>query len=64
MAGHDPTASHDPDILVLGELNAFAAEDPVAVEAAVYVNPMPAEAYTIVGAGRAGAVDHVLVTRA
>ncbi len=61
----DPTASHDPDILVLGELNAFAAEDPVAaLEAAVYVNPMPAEAYTIVGAGRAGAVDHVLVTRA
>lgn len=59
----DPTDSHDPDILVLGELNAFAAEDPVvALKAAGYVNPVPAEAYTTISAGRAGAVDHALVT--
>lgn len=59
----DPTASHDPDILVLGELNAFAKESPMAALAAAgYVNPVPAGAYTTVSAGRAGAGDHALVT--
>lgn len=59
----DPMTSRDPDILVLGELNALAAEGPLdALAEAGYIDTVPSAAYTTVWGGRTGAGDHALVT--
>lgn len=63
----DPTGTGDPDVLVLGDLNAYAQEDPVAVlEAEGYVNLQAAygglEAYTYVFDGQWGSLDHALAS--
>jgi predicted extracellular nuclease len=47
----DPTASGDPDFLIIGDLNAYAMEDPVvAIEAAGYVDLIE----ELIGSGVAG----------
>jgi hypothetical protein len=61
----DPTGSSDPDFLIMGDLNAYAMEDPiVALEAAGYTNLIKsllgAHAYSYVYFGEAGYLDHAL----
>lgn len=72
----DPTASDDPDFLILGDLNSYAKEDPIdAVRAGAddtpgtpddYTNLIAAEqgpyAYSYVFDGQAGYLDHALAT--
>ena len=61
-------ASGDPDVLVLGDLNAYGAEDPVTVlangglvnQVARYVDP--AWQYSYIFNGQAGYLDHALAT--
>jgi predicted extracellular nuclease len=61
----DPTGSGDPDFLIIGDLNAYAMEDPIAViESAGYTNLVEtligADAYSYVYYGQAGYLDHAL----
>lgn len=61
----DPTGSDDPDILILGDLNAYMLEYPViAIEDAGYTNLLSAffgdDAYSFLFDGQLGALDHVL----
>ena len=63
----DPTASMDADLLIIGDLNAYLAEDPVvAFENAGFTNllgsAIGATAYSFVFAGQAGALDHAFVS--
>ena len=63
----DPTRTGDPDVLVLGDLNAYAQEDPVrAVTAAGYTDLLggrdAADRYTYVFAGQWGRLDHALAS--
>ncbi len=60
-----PTGISDPDILIIGDLNAYAMEDPViAIEDAGYSNlvkqKMGVDAYSYVYYGEAGCLDHAL----
>ncbi|WP_211276932.1 ExeM/NucH family extracellular endonuclease, partial [Tamilnaduibacter salinus] len=62
-----PTGSDDPDILVIGDLNAYAEEDPIlALEAAGYSDQIEAFAgkagYSYIFDGEAGYLDHALVS--
>ena len=61
----DPTSSGDPDFLIMGDLNAYAMEDPiVAIETAGYINLIKSflgsQAYSYVFFGEAGYLDHAL----
>lgn len=61
----DPTGSNDPDMLVIGDLNAYAKEDPVvALENSGYVNLLDSyigtDAYSYVFYGQAGYLDHAM----
>jgi hypothetical protein len=61
----DPTGSGDPDFLILGDLNSYSLEDPVAaILDAGYANLIAEfvgpEAYTFVLDGEAGALDYAL----
>ena len=61
----DPTAAGDPDILIMGDLNAYAREDPIrTLEAAGYTDLISrfvgAGAYSYVFDGQLGYLDHVL----
>jgi predicted extracellular nuclease len=63
----DPTASGDPDFLVVGDLNAYAKEPPITTfEEAGYVNLIAhyggAEAYSYVYDGQLGYLDHALAS--
>ena len=60
----DPTSSGDTDFLIIGDLNAYAKEDPVtAITDAGYVNlvdALIADAYSYVYYGQRGYLDHAL----
>jgi len=63
----DPTSSGDPDFLVIGDLNAYLLEDPLAaLRNADFVNLAEAaagtEAYSFVFDGQSGALDHALAS--
>lgn len=63
----DPTNSGDADVLVIGDLNAYAMEDPItAMEAAGYSNLIKqfvsADAYSFVFDGQLGYLDHALAS--
>jgi hypothetical protein len=63
----DPTGSNDPDFLVIGDLNAYIAEDPItALKNAGFTNLVESSggptAYSYVWDGQAGALDHVLAS--
>lgn len=62
----DPTNSGDPDIVLLGDLNAYLQEDPVAaLRAPGLVNLLDAaadEPYSFVFDGQSGALDHAIVS--
>ena len=63
----DPTSSGDSDFIVLGDLNAYALEDPItAIKNAGYTNLIGTYegtfAYSYVFFGQAGYLDHALAT--
>lgn len=65
----DPTGSGDPDFLVMGDLNAYAEEDPIHVYLdAGYTNLVKAltgdKAYSYIFDGEAGYLDHALANEA
>jgi predicted extracellular nuclease len=65
----DPTASGDPDFLIIGDLNANLQEDPVVeLENAGFVNLLEkmlgSRAYSFTFDGRSGALDHALASPA
>ena len=64
----DPTASGDPDVLIIGDLNAHLREDPITtLEAAGYENLLKnflgSASYSYVFEGYAGALDHALASQ-
>ncbi len=64
----DPTGSGDPDALVMGDLNAYAMEDPLMVFAdAEYTNLLRLSGndddYSYIYFGQAGTLDHALANR-
>jgi len=61
----DPTNSGDDDFLIIGDMNAYAAEDPLtAFTDAGLVNLLAAnsDSYSFVFDAQAGALDHAIVT--
>jgi predicted extracellular nuclease len=61
----DPTGSGDPDFLIIGDLNAYAKEDPIAlIESAGYINLTEAAegpgGYSYAFDGSFGHLDHAL----
>ncbi len=63
----DPTGSGDPDFLIIGDLNAYAMEDPItAITSGGYTNLIEpfvgADAYSYVFNGESGYLDHALAT--
>ncbi len=61
----DPTTTGDPDVLILGDLNSYAKEDPITtLEGAGFTNLIAArngrEAYSYVFDGQWGYLDHAL----
>jgi len=63
----DPTASGDPDVVVLGDMNAYAMEDPItAFKDAGYVDTIADfvgdEGYSFVFDGQSGYLDHALAS--
>jgi len=63
----DPTSSGDPDVLIIGDLNAYLQEDPlVTLENAGFENLLDTRignnAYSFVFDGQAGALDHALAS--
>ena len=56
-----PTGTNDPDYVILGDLNAYAQEDPLTtLYAAGYTNLVPNTTYSYVFDGQVGALDHGL----
>jgi predicted extracellular nuclease len=63
----DPTGTGDPDIAILGDLNAYAQEDPVTtLEAAGYEDLLESfqgpDAYSFVFSGQWGYLDYAMAT--
>ena len=63
----DPTSSGDPDFLIIGDLNAYAMEDPVTtLKNTGYTNlvetQIGAQAYSYVFEGQSGYLDHALAS--
>lgn len=61
----DPTGSNDPDVLIIGDLNAYLREDPLtALKNASMTNLVEARsnAYSFVFDAQAGALDHAVAT--
>ncbi len=63
----DPTSSGDPDFLIIGDLNAYLLEDPIAtLKTAGFTNLSEAtagpDAYSFVFDGQSGALDHALAS--
>lgn len=65
--GRDPTRSYDPDRLIIGDLNAYAKEDPInVIRAAGYTDLLATfgegKAYSYVFSGQSGYLDHGLAS--
>jgi uncharacterized protein len=59
----DPTGTGDPDVLIMGDLNSYAKEDPIALlENAGYASLVGPEAYSYVFDGQWGSLDHALAS--
>jgi predicted extracellular nuclease len=68
LAGN-PTGTGDPDIMIMGDLNSYAQEDPItAIKSAGYVNLIESRlgvsAYSYAFDGQWGYLDHALATAA
>ncbi|MCJ0975621.1 ExeM/NucH family extracellular endonuclease [Pseudomonas sp. PS1] len=65
--GRDPTESYDPDRLIIGDLNAYAKEDPInVIRASGYTDLLTTfgggDAYSYVFSGQSGYLDHSLAS--
>ncbi|PWS38324.1 hypothetical protein DFH01_03275 [Falsiroseomonas bella] len=61
--GTDPTGANDDDVLIIGDLNAYAMEDPIRLlENAGYVNLEQPGSYSYVFDGLTGSLDHALAS--
>lgn len=65
---NDPTGSGDADILIVGDLNAYAREDPLALLQArgytdLVARYLGSHAYSYLHAGQLGYLDHALANR-
>ncbi|MBK8316553.1 MAG: ExeM/NucH family extracellular endonuclease [Acidobacteria bacterium] len=65
----DPTGSGDPDFIIIGDMNAYAKEDPItAIKNGGYTDLinslLGANAYSYVFSGGAGYIDHALASSA
>ena len=65
--GRDPTQSYDPDRLIIGDLNAYAKEDPInVIRASGYTDLLATfgrgDAYSYVFSGQSGYLDHGLAS--
>lgn len=63
----DPTSSGDPDYIIIGDLNAYAKEDPIrTLEEGGFVNLIHQfrsnDAYSFTFDGQAGYLDHILAS--
>jgi predicted extracellular nuclease len=59
----DPTNSRDDDFLIIGDMNAYAKEDPLtAFRNSGLINLLGTDSYSFVFHGQAGALDHALAT--
>jgi len=63
----DPTASDDPDFLIIGDLNAHVMEDPLkTLKGAGFINLVEfangGNAYSFIFDGQSGALDHALAS--
>jgi uncharacterized protein len=63
--GADPTNTREADVLILGDMNSYAREDPIAaIQEAGYANllmsPQYASVYSYVFDGQWGSLDHIL----
>jgi len=63
----DPTGSGDPDVMIVGDMNAYSSEDPIAtIRDAGYtdliVHYNGDKSYTYVYKGEAGCLDHALAS--
>lgn len=59
----DPTGTGDPDVLLLGDFNAYAREDPLAVLAeGGFARLLPDDDYSYIYFGMAGSLDHALAS--
>lgn len=59
----DPTGVPEDDRLIMGDLNSYAKEDPIAaIEAQGYSNVFDSSAYSYQFAGQWGSLDHALVS--
>jgi uncharacterized protein len=57
----NPTGTTDTDYLIMGDINAYAKEDPIkALENAGYSNLVPNTSYSYVFDGQWGSLDHAL----
>lgn len=58
-----PTGTTDTDYLIVGDLNAYAKEDPLTtLETAGYSNLLPTTSYSYVFDGQVGSLDHALAS--
>lgn len=65
--GRDPTRSYDPDRLIIGDLNAYAKDDPInVIRASGYTDLLATfgggDAYSYVFSGQSGYLDHGLAS--
>src|SRR5262245_28325498 len=63
----DPTGTGDPDVLIIGDMNSYAMEDPIAaITGAGYTDligsHVGAGAYSFVFEGQSGYLDHALAS--
>jgi predicted extracellular nuclease len=56
----NPTGNTDPDVLIMGDLNAYAKEDPVVELETTYTAVLPTSSYSYVFDGLWGSLDHIL----
>jgi predicted extracellular nuclease len=56
----NPTGNTDPDVLIMGDLNAYAKEDPVVELETTYTAVLPVTSYSYVFDGLWGSLDHIL----
>ncbi|MEY4530477.1 MAG: hypothetical protein RLZZ156_1198, partial [Deinococcota bacterium] len=56
----NPTGTTDTDYLIMGDLNAYAKEDPITELETVYTNLLPLSTYSYAFDGAWGSLDHAL----
>lgn len=56
----NPTGSADADVMILGDLNAYAKEDPIDVLVDAGYTDLGADGYSYVFDGQTGSLDHIL----